>query len=160
MRRVAGFAGLDFTGIRILHGLGSWGFAFHRVFPQRLGFARMRVLTRIGISTWIRLFRWMSHRLEVTEICIYRVLHCTRICFFHRVWMFTGFGFHMWFGFRISHGFCFLDIRVSHGFGFLVSWIHKDLDSQGFGFSHSSDSVFCMDASFHRFWIFTEIQIS
>ena len=55
---------------------------------------------------------------------------------------FTDFGFHMWFGFRISHGFGFLEIRVSHRFGFQGSWIHKDLDSQGLGFSHSSDSDF------------------
>ncbi len=65
---------------------------------------------------------------------------------------FTDFGFLRWFGFRISHGFGFLEIRVTHGFGFQGSWIYKDLDSQGLGFSHSSDSDL-HGCEFHRLLI-------
>ncbi len=51
----------------------------------------------------------------------------------------TGIEFHRWTYFTWIP---FTEAQCSHVLGFRVIWIHKDLDSQGLGFSHSSDSDF------------------
>lgn len=136
---------LDVTGFWSSHGFGSWGFGFHRVFSQSVGFALMRVLTRI----------WISHRFGFSQGFGCHIDLNSQRFGWHRDLVFHRVGFH-----RDS---------VSQRFGFQIDWYSRDMDSLGFGSQgfglHTVRIRICMGASFtgflffHRHSNFIEIQM-